>query len=139
MLCVCVALLPPCAVLCARLDTSIALQVEKFHADAEERRKEKETARIRREAAQAARCVGGGVGGTRWTLLSVYSVFAWLCGQLFSWAKSQANTEYTQQLGTKPGKHRIVTPLCCTCMRVHYGSHGLWHPAAPHAVGGTCD
>lgn len=40
-----------------RLDTSIALQVEKFHADAEERRKEKEAARIRREAAQAARCV----------------------------------------------------------------------------------
>jgi hypothetical protein len=38
------------------LDTSIALQVEKFHADAEERRKEKEAARIRREAAQAARC-----------------------------------------------------------------------------------
>jgi hypothetical protein len=46
----------------ARLDTSIALQVEKFHADAEERRKEKEAARIRREAAQAARCVGRGWG-----------------------------------------------------------------------------
>lgn len=46
-----------CAVGCVRrLDTSIALQVEKFHADAEERRKEKEAARIRREAAQAARC-----------------------------------------------------------------------------------
>lgn len=38
------------------MDTSIALQVEKFHADADERRKEKEAARIRREAAQAARC-----------------------------------------------------------------------------------
>lgn len=51
-------LLPPvCLPTCAcRLDTSIALQVEKFHADAEERRREKEAARIRREAAQAARC-----------------------------------------------------------------------------------
>jgi hypothetical protein len=42
-------------VLCCRLDTSIALQIEKFHADAEERKKEKEAARMRREAAQAAR------------------------------------------------------------------------------------
>jgi hypothetical protein len=40
---------------CCRLDTSIALQIEKFHADAEERKKEKEAARMRREAAQAAR------------------------------------------------------------------------------------
>ncbi|KAF6250372.1 hypothetical protein COO60DRAFT_1629876 [Scenedesmus sp. NREL 46B-D3] len=39
----------------SRLDTSIALQIEKFHADAEERKKEKEAARMRREAAQAAR------------------------------------------------------------------------------------
>jgi hypothetical protein len=39
----------------SRLDTSIALQIEKFHADAEERKKEKEAARLRREAAQAAR------------------------------------------------------------------------------------
>jgi hypothetical protein len=38
-----------------RLDTSIALQMEKFHADAEGKRREKEAARARREAAQAAR------------------------------------------------------------------------------------
>lgn len=38
-----------------RLDTSIAIQIEKFHADAEERKKEKEAARLRREAALAAR------------------------------------------------------------------------------------
>lgn len=46
-LCICAA---------RRLDTSITLQVEKFHADAEERRREREAARARREAAQAARC-----------------------------------------------------------------------------------
>lgn len=113
---VCVPLLSPCAVFCARLDTSIALQVEKFHADAEERRKEKEAARIRREAAQAARCVEG-----------VLVARAGRCCQCI-------------QLGKKPGKQTIVPPLCCTCMRagLHYGSHGLWHPAAPpcsHVVG----
>lgn len=49
-----------CGVACChhnRLDTSIALQVEKFHADAEERRKEKEAARMQREAAHVARYV----------------------------------------------------------------------------------
>eukprot|EP00879_Flechtneria_rotunda_P023010 GHRR01024322.1.p1 GENE.GHRR01024322.1~~GHRR01024322.1.p1 ORF type:complete len:526 (+),score=186.96 GHRR01024322.1:244-1821(+) len=39
----------------SRLDTSIQIQIEKFHADAEERKKEKEAARLRREAAIAAR------------------------------------------------------------------------------------
>lgn len=40
-----------------RLDTSIALQVEKFHAEAEGRRKEREAARLKREAALAERWV----------------------------------------------------------------------------------
>jgi hypothetical protein len=52
---------------CARsLDSSIQLLAEKYHADAEERRREREAARLRREAAQAARCVRRGGADVWW-------------------------------------------------------------------------